>query len=276
MMLSPGQLRLQELVTDVAADIDLEAGWEDPPTLPVLTALRVRVLADTRVTKDDRTGQDLRVPSVPATYVQLQEMLFPMSRVSEVTVTARHLLFAHIDIDDPPIAAAGGNKWVTTYGALTHFARRRKVYIGAESPPTVLSGSSVIAVGAGSNHRTLASFLWGEASLKHDPGIRVIQDVLDRSLWRACERLEAPSPPDIRRFGILLDLNADGAQNRRRVMALSKRAEHEERFAGALDARWSNRPHQRGIGSPSLQELEHLGSTALQLPRRRWFKAPSR
>ena len=113
-------------------------------------------------------------------------MLFQTDRVSEVTVVAHHLLFAHIQIDDPSIAAAGGNKWTTTYGALTHFALEEQVYIGGESPPTILSGSSVIAVGAGSNHRTLASFLWGEARLRHHPGTRVIDDELDCPLWRAC------------------------------------------------------------------------------------------
>jgi len=132
------------------------------------------------------------------------------------------------------------------------------VYIGGESPPTILSGSSVIAVGAGSNHRTLASFLWGEALLEHHPGIKVIEDELDLPLWQACERLEAASPRDIRRFGIRLDLRGDGVENRQRIMALSEKAGHDERFTRALEARWMHSPSQWGTGTPSLRELEAL------------------
>jgi hypothetical protein len=257
MIPSSGQVHLRDLVTGAATDIDLKAHWEDPPILPILASLRKRALAEGAVTNDDGTGRDLRLPSVPATYVYLQEMLFPTTLVSKVTVTARHLLFAHIDINDPSIAAAGGNKWVTTYGALTHFARGQNLYIGAESPPTILSGSSVIATGAGSNHRTLASYLWGDARLEHHPGIKVIEDEPNLPLWQACERLERASPRDIRRFGIFLDWHANGIENRHRIMALNERAQDDERFAKALDARW-NHPPSRWALTPSLQELEAL------------------
>jgi hypothetical protein len=258
MILSPGQIRLRELVTEAAADIDPAAWWEEPPTLPVLAALRERVLSDTTVTEDERTGVDLRAPSVPATYVEIQQMLFPAHRAPEVRVAADHLLFAHIDIHDPSIAAAGANKWSTTYGALTHFAHGRKLYIAVESPPTILSGSSVIAVGSGSNHRTLASFLWGEASFGHYAGIKIVEDKLDLPLWRACERLEIFAPVNIRRFGIFLDWNAGGTENRRRVMALSERVKHDQRLASALEARWKAPSGPSSSGTPTLRELEAL------------------
>jgi hypothetical protein len=267
MILSPGQLRLRELVADAASHIDPQDDWRrDPPTFERLSALRTRILSDRLVIDDGRTGQELATPSVPATYVEMQELLFPCTRASEATVVAEHLLFHKPQLSDPPIAAAGGVKWFTTYGALTHLAHGRALQIGDESAPTIFSGSSVVSIGAGSNHRTLASYLWGNATLEHHRGrIKVIDDELDSPLWRACERLETACPRSTRRFGLTLDYDyeRDNANDlRERIIALAEEAEHDEGFSRALLLRSQRRRPRRSVGTGfvPLHELEALTS----------------
>jgi hypothetical protein len=243
-------------VENAAARIDPAVDWLDPPALEALEALRARALSDRVVTDDARTGRDLRTPSVPATYVEIQRQAYPPVRVSEVKVSVDHLLFSALDVGEPPIAAAGGPKWASAYGALTHLAHGKRLDISIESPPTILSGSSVVAVGAGSNHRTLATFLWRDATLEHRTGIYVIKDVVDHALWHACGLIETACPPDLLRLGILLPHHEPDM--RARVLALGARAETDDRFADALRARSRRRPSTRLLDIPEFDELEAL------------------
>jgi hypothetical protein len=264
--LSPGQCRLREYVTAAAANIDPNAFWDDPPTVKLLGALRARALADPVITGDPKIGRDLAVPSVPATYVQVQKLRFPGVRVPSVRVAVEHLLFDGLDLGDSPIAVAGATKWSTTYGALIHFAHGRAVKIGGEAAPSLLRGSSVIAVGTGSNHRTLASFLWGDATLEHPSELMVIEDERDGELWRACEHLEVACSRDLRRSGLLLP-DDDGAEIRARLAALGEIAARDTRFRAALEAR-SRRPppHPGLLDIPTLDELEMLAASHAPTP----------
>jgi hypothetical protein len=169
-----------------------------------------------------------------------------------------HLLFSSLDVGEPPIAAAGGPKWSSTYGALTRLAHGKGLNITAESPPTILSGSSVVAVGAGSNHRTLATFLWRDATLEHGTGIFVSSDVVDHDLWHACKLIETACPPRLLRLGVLLPYDDEPSNIRARIMALGAKAETNDRFADALRARSRRRPPTRLLDLPDLDELETL------------------
>jgi hypothetical protein len=270
--LSSGQLRLREHVDDAAATVDPADMWGAPPALETLAALRARVLSDQVVTTDPRVGRDLAIPSIPATYVELQELLFPVTKVVEVVVAVEHLLCTKVTIYDPPEAVAGARKWHVTYGALTHLALGRAIEIGDECAPTILSGSSAITMGGGSNHRTLASFLWGEATLHHDRGlIKIVQDEPDMALWRACESLEIACPRDALRLGIYIPYNVESAKEaRERIMALSTQAGCDEAFRSALIKRSQLVP-QHGRGMVTLEELEGIASPR---PARRLSQYP--
>jgi hypothetical protein len=261
-VITPGQHALRDYVESTAARIDPAVDWPDPPVLEALEALRARALSHRVIAEDACTGRDLRTPSVPATYVELQRQAYPPVRVPEVEVSVDHLLFSALDVGEPPIAAAGGPKWTSTYGALTSLARGKGLDITAEAPPTILSGSSVIAVwagsiGAGSNHRTLATFLWRDATLEHRDGIYVSKDVVDPDLWRACEQIETACPPRLLRLGVLLP-HDEPAETRARVIALGARAETDDQLAHALQARSRRRPPTPLLDIPDLHELETL------------------
>lgn len=172
--------------------------WDDPPTIELLGALRARALSDQTITSDERIGRELALPSVPATYVRVQKLRYPSVQVPSARVAVEHLLFDGITLGDPPIAAAGGEKWSTTYGALVHFAYGRSINIGGEAAPSLLSGSSVVKVGDGSNHRTLASFLWGDTTLEHPSELVIVEDRRDDELWLACEYLEVACSRELR------------------------------------------------------------------------------
>lgn len=158
-------------------------------------------------------------------------------------------------------------KWATTYGALTHLAHGKSLNISTEAPPTILSGSSVIATGAGSNHRTLATFLWGHAMLEHTAGVRLSDDAVDRDLWRACELIENACPLEIRRLGVLLPRDKP-ADIRARILALGDRAATNEQYADALRARSRRPPPRHLLDIPDLYELETLAQEPRRFRRR--------
>jgi hypothetical protein len=255
--LTPGQQALRRYAENAAARIDPAVDWSDPPVAEALEALRTRALSEPLIVDDPRTGRDLRAPSVPATYVELQRQAYPPVQVPEVKVSADHLLFGALDVGEPPIAAAGGPKWNSTYGALTRLAHGKSLDITFESPPTIFKGSSVVAVGAGSNHRTLATFLWRDATLEHRTGIRVSDDVVDHDLWHACELIETACPSDLLRLGVLLPYD-EATDVRARVIALGARAATDGQFADALRARSRRHPPPHLLDIPKLHELEAL------------------
>lgn len=263
MELSCGQLRLRELVGEVASGLDPTSSWKEPPALEMLADLRRQALGEPVIVEDERTGRDMAIPAIPATYLALHELLYPARKVSSVTVNVEHLLCTKGTVYDPPSAVAGGRKWHVTYGALTHFALGRTMQIGDESAPTIFSGSSVIAMGGGSNHRTLASFLWGYARLEHDRGlITIIDDQLDPVLRRACEALEKACSRDVLRLGIYIPYDHDrAAELRQRVLELGGMAEHDARFARALEKRAQRPPPKAGRDMVKLEEVEQLALT---------------
>jgi hypothetical protein len=71
------------------------------------------------------------------------------------------IVFRRTDLEEPALAAGGGVKWTTTFGALTYYALGLDVGSGGEAAPTMLTGSSIVSTGGGSSHRTLAAFPMG-------------------------------------------------------------------------------------------------------------------
>ncbi len=191
MSLSPGQQLLRKIAVEYASRINPQELWDSDTNSEVLTHFRNRVMSERAVLEDDVTGQRLLRPAVPATYIDVQRMRYLSSLHQSVIVKADYLVFRNAGIDLDMKAASGGAKWKTTYGALTNLALGKVVSCADEAPPTLYKGSHVIAVGSGSNHRTLACFLWGDATIESDGrDINVVDDVLDTDLWKACETIE--------------------------------------------------------------------------------------
>jgi hypothetical protein len=153
-------------------------------------------------------------------------------------------------------------------------AHGRALQISDESAPTILQGSSVLHAGAGSNHRTLASFLWGDAPLEHDRNyIEIVKDELDSALWRACEQLENACPPETRRLGLSFEIDhkpEDLVELRQRLIDLGEQAERDEDFSCALCLRSYRRLPRDGLGIVSLAEIEALASTHRGRLARQW------
>lgn len=191
--LTAGQLRLRELAVDVARDVptrdrDYWQQWHDRGPVWDLAAA---VAAAPATQTDPVLAQELDWEA-SRTYVSFQQSRFGAREVDSVEVFG-DLITGYTRGTPEGLAYRGGRKPASVYAAIAGLARGESLPGRHESGPTLLTGSGIVGLGAGANHRTLGAWLWGGGRL--EARSYVVDDIPDAELAEACLGLQRAHQP---------------------------------------------------------------------------------
>ncbi|MDQ2807985.1 MAG: hypothetical protein M3Z04_13910 [Chloroflexota bacterium] len=200
-MLSPGQQRIQALVTPLTAEYWATTHGDDYERRKHLHAeLRQQVMADPIIRADAITGRSLLNTELSPQYLR---WLYAHSKTTTIRAAYPAVRLDNFIYDRPSDELQGkqaqchfdgGTKWHSTFETLFSLAAKRRVPndgMGA----TYYRRSGILTIYGGGNHRLLGYVLWGEPQIQPDVMLVCDEQVpADPQLNRAFHVLDRVAP----------------------------------------------------------------------------------